>query len=123
ERPVTIREDAREAVHRREPHLGLTPARSVLATGDGHGPSLHLFVARDANLQRPHGNTPRSFRTASTSDQQSASRAAASVYSYGRTVRSRCLWSRLVRPRPEGPPVARTGCALSKHTKRGPSSS
>src|ERR1039458_3975593 len=85
---VLVRQNFGEALGRGKPHFGVARFRLELAAGDRDGSRLHVVVRSDSDFQRLHGTIPFLRRTVSTADQKSASRVAASWYTYGRTVPS-----------------------------------
>src|SRR5208337_3583894 len=89
--PVLVRQDLGKTLGRGKPHLGISGFRLELAPRDRHRSRLHVFVGSDSDFEDLHGTIPFSRSTASTAVQKSASRVAASLYSYGRTAFSPCL--------------------------------
>src|SRR5271157_2222840 len=87
---VLVRQNLRKTLGRGKPHLGISRFRLELAPRDRHGSRLHVLVGGDSDLKGLHGTIPFSRRTASTAAQKSASRVAASLYSYARTAFSAC---------------------------------
>src|SRR5690348_1422402 len=73
-----------------EPDLRLVRCNVAFAPGHSHRASLHLLIAGNARFQCRHPMTPLSRNTASTAVQKSASKVAASWYSYSLMDRSRC---------------------------------
>ena len=78
---VTCREDLSERLRRGKPDFRIIRPRLLFAAGDPQGSSLHRLIIGDPHFQHCHGNTPRSFSTASTIFRKSANSVTASLYS------------------------------------------
>src|ERR1700687_973548 len=88
---VLVRQNLRKTLSRGKPHLGISRFRLELAPRDRHRSHFHVFVGSDSDLEDCHSAISFSRRTAPTAVQKSARRVAASLYSYGPTIFSRCL--------------------------------